>query len=257
MTSIHPTAVIAEGARLGQGVEVGPYSVIGPNVSVGDRTRIMAHVFLDGCTRVGAECTVFPFSSIGTQTQDLKYAGGKTAVEIGDRTTLREYVTVNSGTAEGECTRVGSDCHIMAYSHVAHTCTIGDGVIMANGSQLAGEVVVERQAVLGGLVGVHQFCRIGRLAMIGHNSKVNQDVPPFMLADGNPLAVRGVNSVGMERKKVNAKARAALKNAHRFLYRMDLSTRQALEKIRAELEMLPEVEHLVRFIEESERGIVK
>jgi len=257
MTEIHPSAIVSEGAELGVDVQVGPYCVLGPHVRVGDRTRLRAHVVLDGRASIGADCAIFPFACIGTQTQDLKYRGATTFVEIGERTTLREYVTVNAGTVEGEVTRVGSDCLIMAYSHVAHACAVGNHVIIANASQLAGEVVVEDQAILGGLVGVHQFCRIGRLCMVGHNAKVSQDVPPFMLADGNPVRVRGVNSVGLDRKNIEQAARSELKRAYRLLYRSRLSTTQATRRIRDELEQVPEIEHLLSFIAASERGIVK
>ncbi|MFC1462736.1 acyl-ACP--UDP-N-acetylglucosamine O-acyltransferase [Verrucomicrobiota bacterium] len=257
MTSVHPTAIVAEGAELGADVEIGPYCIVGPNVSIGDETRLMSHVVLDGFTRLGSRCTVFPFACIGTQTQDLKYKGDKTSVEIGDGTTLREYVTVNSATNEGEVTSVGTGCHIMAYSHVAHACRVGDEVIMANCATLAGEVVVEDQAILGGLSAVHQFVKIGRLCMTGGCTKVTQDCPPFMIVDGNPANVRGVNVIGLERRGVDAGARKLLKLAYKILYREGLSTSQAVDRIRAEIPGSPEVDHLVSFIESSERGIVK
>ena len=257
MTSVHPTAVVADGAELGADVEIGPYSVVGPNCSIGDGTRLMSHVVLDGFTKIGRECAVFPFACIGTRTQDLKFKGGKTFVEIGDRTTLREYVTVNSGTNEGEVTSIGSDCHIMAYSHVAHACRVGNEVIMANCATLAGEIEVEDQAILGGLSAVHQFVRIGRLCMIGGCTKITQDCPPFMIVDGNPASVRGVNVVGLERRNVDPEARKLLKQVYRLLYREGLSTSQAVEKIRAEVPGSPEVNHMVLFIENSGRGIIK
>lgn len=257
MTVIHPTAIVDRNANVGQDAEIGPYAVVGPHVTLGDGVKVMGHVFLDGWTTIGAGCTIFPFASIGTQTQDLKYAGARTCVSIGEKTTLREYVTVNSATNEGEVTKVGSNCHIMAYSHVAHACAVGNGVIIANGGMLGGHLVVEDQAVIGGLCALHQFVRIGRLAMLGAMSKITQDVPPFMMADGNPASVRGINAVGLERRNVDPEARKALKHAHRVLYRDGLSTRQALEKIRAEVTMCPEVRHLIGFVEASERGIIK
>jgi UDP-N-acetylglucosamine acyltransferase len=256
MTNVHPTAIVAEGAEIGEGVEVGPYCVIGPNVRIGDGTRVMAHAVLDGNTTFGRECSIFPFASIGSQTQDLKFQGGQTFVKIGDRTTLREYVTVNSGTHDGEVTRVGSDCHLMAYTHVAHACKVGDGVIMANCSALGGDVEVESQAVIGGLCAVHQFCRIGRLCMVGAGTKVAQDCPPFMIVDGNPARARGVNRVGLERKGVDAAARSALKEAYRMLYRSGQSTMHALETLRKAGGLCPEVLHLIQFVETSGRGIV-
>ncbi|MEI6563638.1 MAG: acyl-ACP--UDP-N-acetylglucosamine O-acyltransferase [bacterium] len=257
MTAIHPSAIVHEGALLGVEVEIGPYSIIGPNVKIGDRTKIMPQVFLDGHTTLGAGCTVFPFASIGSQTQDLKFKGGATYVEIGDQTTLREYVTVNSGTADGEVTRVGSNCHIMAYCHVAHGSKVGNRVIMANNASLSGDVLIEDDVVIGGMSGVHQFTRIGAFAMIGGMAKITQDVPPYMLVDGNPSGVHGINSIKLQRLNVPAETIAIIKKAFKILYRDGLSTRQAMERIRAELTMSPEIERLVRFIETSERGIIK
>ena len=257
MTSIHPSAIVHEGAQLGVDVEIGPYSIIGPGVKIGDRTRIMPQVFLDGHTTLGPACTVFPFASIGSQTQDLKFKGGTTYVEIGANTTVREYVTINSGTADGEVTRVGSNCLIMAYCHVAHGCRVGNRVIMANQASLAGDVLVEDDAVIGGMSGVHQFVRIGGYAMVGGLVKVTQDVPPFMLVDGTPAAVFGINSVKLQRLNIPAETQGVLKKAYKILYREGLSTRQALERIRAELTLVPELERLLTFIETSQRGIIK
>jgi UDP-N-acetylglucosamine acyltransferase len=257
MSEIHATAIIAEGARIGDGVKIGPYSVIGPDVEICAGADIRAHVVIDGCTRIGEGCAVFPFASIGSQTQDLKFRGGKSRVTIGARTTLREYVTVNSGTHEGEYTEVGEGCHIMAYCHVAHACKVGNGVIMANGATLAGDVLVEDQAVIGGLSGVHQFCKIGRMCMVGGLTKVVKDLPPFMMVDGNPAAVRGLNLVGLERRGVSEGDRKMLKEAYRFLYRSNLTTQDALARITAELGTSDVLSHLVGFISSSERGILK
>ena len=257
MTDIHQTAVISKGAELGHEVQIGPFCVIGPNVTIGGGTKLMSHVVLDGFTKIGSECAIFPFASIGAQTQDLKYKGGKTFVEIGDKTTIREYVTINSGTNDGETTRVGSGCLLCAYAHVAHACKVGDGVIMSNCATLAGEVVVEDQAIIGGLAAVHQFVRIGRLCMVGGCTAVRQDCPPFMMVAGNPAEVAGLNSVGLKRKNVSEETQAELKRAYKILYRDGLSTSQALEKMKAELAMSPEVERLISFIASSERGITK
>jgi len=257
MTKIHPSAIVHEGAQLGVDVEIGPYSVIGPNVKLGDRTQVMPQVFLDGHTSLGAECIVFPFASIGSRTQDMKYKGGTTYVEIGDRTTLREYVTVNSGTAEGEVTRVGANALIMAYCHVAHGCKVGNRVIMANNASLSGDVLVEDDVVIGGMSGIHQFTRIGTCAMIGGMAKITQDVPPYMLVDGNPSSAHGINSVKLQRLNVSAETVSLVKKAFKILYRDGLSTRQAMERIHAELPKAPEIEHLIKFIETSERGILK
>jgi UDP-N-acetylglucosamine acyltransferase len=257
MSKIHPSAIVAPGAQIGADVEIGPYCTVGEHVRVGDGCRLLSHVNLDGRTTLGPGCQVYPFASIGTLTQDLKYAGGATYVEIGARTTLREYVTVNSGTLEGEVTRVGDGCLIMAYCHVAHACQIGNGVIMSNNSQLAGHIVVEDQVVVGGMSGFHQFVRIGRMSMVGGMSKIAKDVPPYMLVEGNPTQVYGINAIGLTRRNVSAEAQQHLKAAHAALYRQQLSTRQALEKIRAEIPQVPEVAYLVKFVESSERGIIK
>jgi len=257
MAIIHPTAVVHDQAELGPDVEIGPYSIVGPHVRVGEGTRIMPHVFLDGHTTVGAHCTIFPFASVGAQTQDLKFKGGNPRVEIGDRTTIRESATIHAATFDDGVTRVGSRCHIMAYAHVAHDCVVGDEVIMANCATLAGHVIVEDQVIVGGLTGVHQFVRLGRLCIIGGCAKVTQDVPPFMMADGNPVAVRGINTVGLKRKGVDEEAQRVIKQAYRMLYRDQLSTSQALDRICADLAGTPEIDQLTTFIKLSERGISK
>lgn len=257
MSDIHPTAVISPSASLDTDIEVGPYSVIGPHVRVGAGTRIQAHVVLDGHTTIGKNCSLFPFACIGTQTQDLKYRGGVSHVEIGDETTLREYVTVNSATEEGGVTRIGSRCHIMAYAHVAHDCQVGNEVILANCGTLAGHVLLEDQVILGGLSAVHQFVRLGRMSIVGGCSKVTQDVPPFMMADGNPLQVHTINAIGLKRRDMPADSQRLLKQAHKILYRGDLSTSQAVEKLETDLEQTLEIRHLVQFVKQSERGITK
>jgi len=257
MTSIHPSAVVADGAQLGEDVEIGPYSVVGRNVRLGDGVQLLSHVVLDGWTTLGAGCRVFPFACIGTQTQDLKFKGDRTSVEIGEKTTIREYVTVNSGTHEGEVTRVGAGCLLMACCHVAHACSVGKGVIMANSSALAGDVTVEDNAIVGGLTGVHQFVRIGRLCIVGGASKVNKDCPPYMMVDGNPAVVRGLNLIGLKRRGIDAGGQKSVKRAHHILFREGLSTRQAVAKIKAELDDSPEVDHLLDFVAASARGIAK
>lgn len=257
MTAIHPTAMVAPGAQLGADVDIGAYAVVGPRVKIGDRTRVMPHVVLDGNTTLGAACVVFPFACIGTQTQDLKFKGGATTVEIGDRTTLREYVTVNSGTNEGDVTRIGSGCHILAYSHVAHQCVLGNDVLVSNATQLAGHVVVEDGVGIGGLCGVHQFVRIGALSFIGGCSKVTQDIPPYTLADGNPAVPRGINVVGLQRRQVTEAALHTLKQAFKILYRQNLALRTALEQIKATLPDCAERNRLLAFAAASERGLAR
>jgi UDP-N-acetylglucosamine acyltransferase len=231
--------------------------VVGEHVVLGRGCRLHSHVVIDGHTRLGEENLVFPFASIGLQTQDLKWKGGVTRTDIGAHNTFREYVTIHSATGEGEATTVGSHNHILAYCHVAHNVVLGDYVIMSNVATLAGHVVVEDHAVVGGLAAIHQFCRIGRMAIVGGCSKVVQDVPPYMLADGNPAETRTVNKVGMERNGVSEDAQSALRQAFKILFRERLTIPNALARIEQELPDLPEVRHLVGFVRGSERGISK
>ncbi len=257
MASIHPTAIIHPKARIGEGCEIGPYCVIGEHGFLGDKCKLHSHVVIDGHTELGSGNEIFPFASIGLKTQDLKWKGGLTRTVIGDNNTFREYVTINSATSDGEVTSVGSHNHILAYCHIAHNVTLGSHVIMSNVGTLAGHVTVEDHAVIGGLAAVHQFCRIGKMAIIGGCSKVVQDVPPFMLADGNPAETRTINKVAMERKGVSEEAQSALRQAYKILFREGLTISNALAKIEADLPRLPEIEHLVRFVRSSERGISK
>ena len=252
---IHPTAIIHSGAQLGEGCSIGPYCVIGEHVTLGAGCSLHSHVVIDGFTKFGAKNEIFPFASIGLKTQDLKWKGGVTRTAIGDSNTIREYVTIHSATGDGETTVVGSHNHILAYCHLAHNVRLGDHVIMSNVATLAGHVTVGDHAVIGGLAAVHQFCRIGKLAIIGGCSKVVQDVPPFMLADGNPAETRTINKVGLERNGVSDEAHAALKQAYRILFRDGLSIPNAMEKLKSELPDLPEVRHLIQFVQTTERGI--
>ena len=257
MTSIHPTAIVAKGAQIGENVEIGPYCVIGGHVAIGDGTRLLSHVVIDGHTTLGRNCSIFPFACLGMMTQDLKYNGGTTYAVIGDDTTLREYVTVNTGTRDGEATLIGNGCLIMAYCHVSHGTRIGNQVIMSNSTQLAGESVIEDQAVVSGLVGVHQFCRIGSLAMIGGGSAITQDCPPYMITSGgSEPAVRGLNVVGLQRHNFPQETRSALKHAYRLLYREGLNHSQACARIKAELPDIPEIRHLLEFYANSSRGVL-
>jgi len=254
---IHPTAIIHPGAQLGGDCEIGPYCVIGPHVVLGDRCRLHSHVVVDGHTRLGRGNELFPFASIGLRTQDLKWKGGVTRTEIGDFNTFREGVTVHSATNEGDVTRIGSNNNFLAYAHVAHDCQLGNHIIMSNCSGLAGHVVIEDHAVLGGYVAVHQFCRVGTLSMLGGCTKVRQDVAPYMLVDGDPGETRALNKIGLERKGVSPEAQAALKQAHRILFREQLSIPNALARIEQEVPALPEVRHLVHFVRASQRGICR
>lgn len=257
MTKVHPTAVVHPKAEIGDECEIGPYCVVGEHVVLGPGCRLHSHVVIDGHTTLGRGNEIFPFASLGLKTQDLKWRGGATRTVIGDFNTFREYVTVNSATGDGEATIVGSRNHLLASSHVAHNVRLGNSVIMSNVATLAGHVTVEDFAVVGGLAAVHQFCRIGKMAIIGGCSKVVQDVPPFMLVDGNPAKTRTINKVGLERNGVSETAQAALKQACRLLFREGLTISNALARIEAELESLPEIQHLVAFTRASERGISK
>jgi UDP-N-acetylglucosamine acyltransferase len=254
---IHPTAVIHPKAQIGTNCQIGPYCVIGENVVLGEECKLHSHVVIDGYTSLGRKNEIFPFASLGLQTQDLKWKGGITRTQIGDENTFREYVTIHSATQDGNTTRVGSRNHILAYCHIAHDVVLGNDIVMSNVATLAGHVTVEDHAIIGGLAAIHQFCRIGKMSIIGGCSKVVQDVPPFMLADGNPAETRTVNNVGLERNGVGAEAHKALKQSYRILFREGLTISKALERIEAELPPLPEIKHLVDFIRQSSRGISK
>ena len=254
---IHSSAIIHPKAQISSGCEIGPYCVIGEHVALGEGCKLHSHVVLDGHTKLGKENEIFPFACLGLKTQDLKWKGGVSRTEIGDGNTFREYVTIHSATGDGEVTRVGSHNNILAYCHIAHNCTLGDRIIMSNVATLAGHVTVEDHAVVGGLAAVHQFCRIGKLAMIGGCSKVVQDVPPFMMADGNPAETRTVNKTGMERNGVSEKAQSAMRKAYKILFREGLTVSNGIAKVEKQLPALPEVVHLIQFVRASERGISK
>jgi UDP-N-acetylglucosamine acyltransferase len=253
---IHPSAIIHPQAQIGAGCEIGPFCVIGEHVILGDGCRLHSHVVIDGHTRLGTGNEIFPFASIGLKTQDLKWQGGITRTEIGNHNTLREYVTVHSATSDGNTTRIGDNNHVLAYSHIAHDCVLGSHIIMSNCATLAGHVTVEDYAVIS-ISAIHQFCRIGKLSMIGGCSKVVQDVPPYMIADGNPAETRTINKVGLDRHGISDDAQNALKQAYKILFRSGLSIPNALTRIEQELAPLPEVQHLVQFVRASERGISK
>ncbi len=254
---VHPSAIIHPKAHIGSGCEVGPYCVIGENVTLGDNCRLHSHVVIDGHTKLGRDNEIFPFATIGKKTQDLKWKGGVTRLEIGDRNVFREGVTIHSATDDGDATVVGSDNLLLTYVHIAHDCILGNHIIMSGFAGLAGHVVVEDHAILGGYTAVHQFCRVGRLAMTGGCSRIPQDVPPFMIVEGNPAETRTINKIGLERNGVSNEAQTALRRAYKIIFREELSVPNALLKIEEELPPLPEVQHLVQFIRASERGITK
>ncbi len=255
---IHPTALVEQGAELGAGVEVGPYAVIGARVRIGARSRIGAHAVVVGNTVMGEDNQVFPFASIGAIPQDLKYRGEDSRLEIGDRNIIREFATVHLGTeGGGMVTRIGDDNLLMNYTHIAHDCILGNHIIVANGTQLAGHVVVEDYAVIGALSGIHQFVRVGESAIVGAGSMVSQDVPPFCNATGDRAVLHGLNLVGLKRRNVPAATVQNLKRAYRLLFRAGLTVAEAAQRIRAEVPPCEEVERLVRFVENSTRGVCR
>jgi len=255
--SIHPTAIVDPSARIGADTEIGPYCIVGPNVTLGDGCWLQHHVTLCGPTVVGRNNRFYAYTSIGQQTQDLKYKGEPTGLEIGDDNTFREFVTVHRATSPGDTTRIGSRGNFLAYAHIAHDCIVGDDVIFSNNGTLAGHVTVGDHAIVGGLTAIHQFCRIGRFAILGGCTKIVQDVPPFMIADGNPAQIRGINKVGMERHAFSAGTMRTIKEAYRILYRSDFNVKQAAEQIGSHLEQLPEICQLLEFLGSSERGIIR
>jgi len=255
---IHKTAVVHPGAKIGEGVEIGPYAIIGENVEIGDKTKVEPHVVIQGWTKIGKGNKIFNGASIGQEPQDLKFHGEKSFLEIGDNNTIREFATIHRGTEEGGgLTKIGDNNLIMAYCHVAHDCQLGDKIIMSNAATLAGHVIVEDCAVIGGLAGVHQFGRVGKMAMIGAASKVVKDVPPYVLVDGHPATVKGINIVGLRRNGISPELRSQIKDAYKLLYRSNLNISQAIEKMDQELDSNPLIEHFLRFLRNAQRGICR
>lgn len=255
---IHPTAVVDSAARFGDGVVVGPYSIIGAGVVIGDDTEIGPHVVIDGQTTIGARCHFVGQSSIGTPPQDLKYAGGPTKLVIGDDNIVREFVTINRATEQGGgVTTVGSHGMFMAYAHVAHDCVVGDHVVMANAATLAGHVTIEDHAIVGGLVAIHQFVRIGESAILGGGSMVTLDVSPYCMAAGDRAALHGLNVIGLKRRGFSAETLNALRAAYRTIFRSGMRLQEALEALKGEAVDEPCVARLVGFIEQSTRGICR
>ncbi|MDR1708636.1 MAG: acyl-ACP--UDP-N-acetylglucosamine O-acyltransferase [Candidatus Accumulibacter sp.] len=255
---IHPTAIVHPGARLGESVSVGPYSIVGEYVEIGDGTKVGPHVVLTGRTKIGFDNRIYQFCSLGDIPQDKKYGGEPTRLEIGDRNTIREFCQFNVGTVQDAgVTRIGNDNWIMAYVHIAHDCQIGNQTILANSSQVAGHVHLEDWAILGGHVGVHQFCRVGAHSMIGAGAIVLQDVPPYVMAAGNPAAPHGINAEGLKRRGFSPEALAALKRAYRALYRSGMKLEEAREKLAQDAEAHPEIQPILDFLAVSKRGIVR
>ena len=255
---IHQTAIVEDGAILGNDVEVGPYAHIGKDVKIGDGTVVRQGAIIDGHTTIGSECQIFPYALIGMKTQDLKYRDGSVSyVEIGDRTVIREFATVHLGTADGEKTVIGSDCLFMCYCHAAHGVILGNHVICSNSVQLAGDVHLEDYAIVGGCSAVHQFCTVGKHAMVGGMARITQDIPPFMLCipKGDEIHVAGPNVVGLTRRGFAKETLATLKEASRVLYRSGLNRSQALERIESDIEQTDEIRYLVQFYRNSQRGV--
>ncbi|MFQ5529482.1 MAG: acyl-ACP--UDP-N-acetylglucosamine O-acyltransferase [Gemmatimonadota bacterium] len=254
--SVHPTALLDADARIDPSVVIGPYSIVGPGVEIDEEVIIAGHVLIGRDTRIGEGCRIHHGAVLGTDPQDLKYRGERSRLDVGPRTVIREYATLNRGTGENGLTRVGSDCLLMAYSHVAHDCSLGNGVILANSVNLAGHVQIGSSAIVGGLVGIHQFVRIGEHAFVGACSKLAQDIPPFLLVDGNPCGPRGLNVVGLRRRGFSQETILDLRRAYRLVFASDLNIGAALDAIEAWPEVIPEVAQFVEFIRTTERGIV-
>ena len=258
MRKIHPTAIVHPRAEFDDDVEVGPYSIIGEGVRIGRGTIIGPHVVIKGYTEIGERNRIFQFASIGEINQDLKYKGEKTRLKIGDENVIREYVTMQIGTVTGEgITTVGDRSLFMVYSHIAHDCTIGNGCILANCATLAGHIRIGDGAVIGGLVGIHQFCSIGEMAIVGGCSKVVKDIPPYMMADGHPARVRGINLEGLRRRGVPADGIREVKAAHRAIFRTTENIADEVESLKKKYPSSKYVRKIVSFIERSQRGIAR
>jgi UDP-N-acetylglucosamine acyltransferase len=256
--AIHPTAIVAQGAEIDSSVEIGPYVVIGPRVRIGAGTTVGPHAVIEGNTTIGRNNRIFQFAAIGAIPQDLKYAGEETRLEIGDENQIREFATMHVGTAGGGgVTRVGNRCLFMANSHVAHDCQVGNGCILANSAALAGHILVEDDVTVGGLAGVHQFVRIGRNAFIAAGSLVTQDVPPYCIVQGDRAALSGLNAVGLTRHGFTPQQISRIKSAYKTLFRGALGLREAIARVRAEHGGHAEVDHLLAFLEGSERGVAR
>ncbi|HKS07191.1 MAG TPA: acyl-ACP--UDP-N-acetylglucosamine O-acyltransferase [Gemmatimonadaceae bacterium] len=252
---VHPTAIVDAKAELGSGVEIGPGAIVGPKCVLGDGCVLAPRAVLERNVTLGREVKIGVGAVIGGDPQDLKWAGEETFVEIGDRTAVREYVTVNRGTSHSWKTVVGRECFLMAYTHLAHDCHIGDGVLISNGSQLGGHVVVEDRAIISGLCAVHQFERIGKHSFIGGCTRVTKDVPPFVKAVGNPMKLYGLNTVGLQRSGFSEDVLRDLKRAYRLCFNSDFNLTQGVERARAEIPQSAELVHFLAFVEASARGV--
>lgn len=256
MSNIHPAAIIEPGAKIGKDVTIEAYAVIKENVCLEDRVVVKSHAYIDGYTTIGEGSVIWPFASIGTKTQDLKYRGEKTFVFIGKNCQIRECTTINSSCQENTSVRVGDDCLIMAYCHIAHNCTVGNRVVMANNAMLAGHVIVEDDAVIGGVTPIHQHSRIGRHAMVGGFSRITHDVPPYTIGAGAPYKLGGLNLIGLKRHSFSLEERKDLARAFKYTYRSNLHLSEALEKIREEIPQTEHIAHWLDFCTSSKRGLI-
>jgi UDP-N-acetylglucosamine acyltransferase len=252
---IHPSAIVHPDAVLGEGVEIGPWAFIAGTVKIGARTKVGPRVTIEGHTTIGEDNEIFTGAVVGSLTQDRKFAGGVSFLRIGDRNTIREYATLNPGTLDGTETVVGNENLLMAYAHVAHDCTIHNGVTLANNATLAGHVIVEDKAIIGGLSAVHQFVRIGKLSITGGCSKVVQDIPPFMMVDGHPAQAFGINSVGLDRAGFSREEKSAIKKAFKIIFKSGLILKNVVKQLQQEIPSSPSVRTIMEFLEKSERGI--
>ena len=254
---IHPSAIVSGKAKLASGVSIGPFSIISDQVIIGADTKIGAHCVIEGNTTIGKNCEIFTGAVVGSRPQDLKFKDEKVFLEIGNNNIIREYCTLNPGTSEGSKTIVGDDNLLMAYSHVAHDCRVGNGCVLANNSTLAGHVSIEDKAVIGGIVAIHQFVRIGMLAIIGGCSKVVQDIPPFSTCDGHPARIYGLNLIGLRRKGIGHDAIKKIDQAFKIIFNSGLSAKHALERVEKEIEKTEEIIYLINFVKSSERGLTR
>lgn len=255
-SQIASTAIVEDGAIIGENVIVEHFAVVKANVKLEDNVTIKSHAYIDGYTTVGEGTTIYPGAVIGTKTQDLKYRGEKTYITIGKNCQIREYVTINSSCGHESAVTVGDNCLIMAYCHIAHNCEVGNNVIMSNNATLAGHVTVEDHAIIGGFTPLHQFLRVGRYAMVGGMSRIPHDVPPFLIVAGIPAKLGGLNQVGLKRHGFSLETRVALTQAYKYLYRSNLRIEDALNMIERNVEQLPEVVHFLKFCRSSQRGII-
>jgi len=257
LTNIHPTALVNSKAELSENVVVGPFTIIEEDVVIDEGTEIASHVLIANGTRIGKDCKIMTGAVLGTKPQDLKFKNERTTLEIGNNTLIREYCTLNRGTEDKWKTVVGANCLLMAYVHVAHDCAIGNNVILANAVNMAGHIEIEDFVGIGGMSPIHQFVRIGCHSFIGGGLRIDKDVPPYILAAGEPITFAGLNVVGLTRRKFSKETMAQLKHLYKLIYRSKLNVSQAMVRIREELEMTPEVRHVVEFVESTKRGIIK